>query len=111
MTTPNRPALTDEELDATMRAWMAPGPRSLSEPALQRVLASVEGTRQVPAWRARTALARGAQVARFAFAAAAVVLVATIALSWGAGRPTVIGGPPVPASASPLRLSNRWVSP
>ena len=102
MTTPDRPALTDEELDATLRAWMAPGPRSLSEPALQRVLASVEGTRQVPAWRARTALARGAQVARFAFAAAAVVLVATIALSWGAGRPTVIGGPPILASASPL---------
>jgi hypothetical protein len=102
MTTPDRPALTDEELDATLRAWMAPGPRSLSEPALQRVLASVEGARQVPAWRARTALARGVQVARFAFAAAAVVIVATIALSWGAGRPTVIGGPPVPASASPL---------
>jgi hypothetical protein len=102
MTTPDRPALTGEELDATLRAWMAPGPRSLSEPALQRVLASVEGTRQVPAWRARTGLARGVHVARFAFAAAAVVLVATIALSWGAGRPTGIGGPPVPASASPL---------
>jgi hypothetical protein len=45
MTTPNRPVLTDEELDATLGAWMAPGPRSLSEPALERVLASVNTTR------------------------------------------------------------------
>ncbi len=102
MTTPNRPVPTDEDIDATLRAWMAPGPRSLSGPSLQRVLASVSGTRQVPAWRARIARARGIRAARFAIAAAAVVLVTTMALAWGVGRPTGIGGPPVAASASPL---------
>ena len=102
MTTPNRPALADEDVDAALREWMARGPRSLSEPALQHVLTSVEGTRQVPAWRARAGLARGVHAARFAIAAAAVLLVMTIALAWGAGRPTRIGAPLVPASGSPL---------
>ena len=100
MTTPNRPVLTDEDVDATLRAWLAPGPRSLSEPTLQRVLASVHGTRQVAAWRARTGLTRSNQVARFAFAAAAVVLVTTIALAWGGGRPTGIGAPAASTAAS-----------
>ena len=102
MTTPIRPVRTDKDVDEILRAWIAPGPRSLSEPTLQRALATVQRTRQVPAWRARTGLGRGIQVARFAFAAAAVVLVTTVVLAWGAGRPTGIGGPPVTASASPL---------
>ncbi len=104
MTRPNRPVHTDEDVDAKLRAWMASGPRSLSEPALQRVLASVEGTRQVSARRARIGPARSRNAARFAFAAAGVVLVTTVALAWGVGRPTGIGGPPVSASASPQRV-------
>lgn len=105
MTTPNRRVLTDDELDATLRAWMEPGVRSLSEPALQRVLASVHATRQVPAWRVRRGLVRTIRTARFAGAAAAVVLLAAVALAWGAGsfgRPLGIGGPPPSAAAAPV---------
>ena len=32
MTTPKRPGITDQELDATLRAWLKRGPASLSEP-------------------------------------------------------------------------------
>lgn len=104
MTTPNRPVLTDEELDATLRAWMAPGPRSLSEPALERVLASVHTTRQVPVWRTRPGLARTIWTTRFAAATAAVVLVGVVALALSAGgfgRPAV-GGPLAATTASPV---------
>ncbi len=32
MTTPERPGIPDQELDATLRAWLKPGPAALSEP-------------------------------------------------------------------------------
>lgn len=104
MTTPNRPSLTDDEADATLRAWMEPGPRSLPEPALQHVLASVRATRQVAAWRVGPWPARSFQAARLA-GAAAVVLVAVVVLTWGArgtGRPAAVGGSTSSATASPL---------
>jgi hypothetical protein len=103
MTTPKRPEITDEELDATLRSWMKPGPASLSEPALQRVLASVHATRQVPVWRAAPGLARSLQALRFA-GAAVVVLVTVVVLALGArgsGRPAGVGGPASFAATTP----------
>ena len=102
MTRPNRPILTDEEADARLRAWMEPGPRSLSEPVLQRVLASVHTTRQMPAWRARPRVARTIWTARFA-AAAAVVLVGAVALAVGAGGigHSAVSGPHASTTSPP----------
>jgi Protein of unknown function (DUF3298)/Deacetylase PdaC len=103
MTTPKRPGITNRELDATLRAWLRPGPASLSEPATQRVLASVRATRQVPAWRAGPWMARSLQALRFA-GAATVVLVTVIVLALGArgsGRPVGVGGPASVATTTP----------
>jgi hypothetical protein len=104
MTTPKRPALTDEELGATLRAWMEPGPRSLSEPAIARVRAEVHATRQVPAWRAARGLGRGIQALRLA-GAALIVFVAVAVVAWaarGSGRPVGVGGLVSSPATSPL---------
>ena len=103
MTTPERPGITDQELDATLRAWLKPGPASLSEPATQHVMASVRATRQVPAWRATPWMGRSLQALRFA-GAAAVVLVAVVVLAVGmrgSGRPVGVGGPASVATTAP----------
>ena len=103
MTTPKRPVLADEEFAATLREWMGPGPRSLSEPAIERVRASLHATRQVPAWRANPRLARGLRALQFA-GAAAVVLVVVVVVAWaarGGGQPVGVGGPVPSSSASP----------
>ena len=103
MTTPKRPGITDQELDATLRAWLKRGPASLSEPAAQRALASVRVTRQVPAWRAAPWMARSLQGLRFA-GAAAVVLVTVVVLALGArgsGRPVGVGGQASVATTTP----------
>lgn len=103
MTDPKRPGITDEELDATLRSWLKPGPAVLSEPATQRVLASVHATRQVPAWRAAPWMARSLQAVRFA-GAAAVVLVTVVVLALGmrgSGRPVGVGGPASATTTTP----------
>ena len=103
MTTRERPGIADQELDATLRTWLKPGPASLSEPATQRVLASVRATRQVPAWQATPWMARSLQGLRFA-GAAAVVLVAVVVLALGmrgSGRPAGVGGPASIATTAP----------
>jgi hypothetical protein len=114
MTTPERPGITDQELDATLRAWLKPGPAALSEPATQRVLASVRATRQVPAWRATPWMGRGLQALRFA-GAAAVVLAAVVVLALGmrsSGRPVGVGGPAsVATTASPAATPSPVPSP
>ena len=103
MTTPERPCIPDQELEATLRAWLKPGPASLSEPATQRVLASVHATRQVPAWRAAPWMARSLQALRFAGAAAVdLVTVAVLALGMRrSGRPVGVGGPASAATTTP----------
>ena len=103
MTTPERPGTPDQELEATLRAWLKPGPASLSEPATQRVLASVHATRQVPAWRAAPWMARSLQALRFA-GAAVVILVTVAVLALGlrsSGRPVGVGGPASAATTTP----------
>jgi len=107
MTTPKRPAVTDDELGATLREWMEPGPRSLSEIALGRVSASVHATRQVPAWRARHGLGRSLRALRVA-SAALIVLVAVVVVAWaarGSGRPVGVGGPVSSSATSPVAAS------
>jgi hypothetical protein len=104
VTTPKRSALSDDELGATLRAWMEPGPRSLSEPAAERVRASVHATRQVPAWRAHRGLDRSLQALRVA-SAALIVLVAVVVVAWaarGSGHPVGVGGPVSSPATSPF---------
>ncbi len=104
MTTPKRPVVVDEGFGLKLREWMERGPRSLFEPAVERVRASVLATRQVPAWRAKARLTRGLRALRFA-GAAAIVLVAVVVVAWAArgdGRPVDVGGPVPSPSASPI---------
>lgn len=103
MTTPERPEITDQELDATLRAWLKPGPAPLSESTTQRVLASVHIIRQVPAWRAGPWMVRSLHTLRFA-GAAGVVLVTVVVLALsarGSGRPVDVGGPALVATTTP----------
>ncbi len=103
MTTPERPGIRDQELDATLRAWLKPGPAALSEPATQRVLASVRVTRQVPAWRATPWMTRSLQALRFA-GATAVVLITVVVLALGmrsSGQPVGVGRPASVATTAP----------
>lgn len=104
MTKRNLPGITEDELNETLHAWMDPGARSLSEPALARSMASVHATRQVPAWRTWRGMALALRTMRFAGITAAVVLIAAAALVLGTRsfrNPGVVGAPATTAAASP----------
>ena len=96
MTTPKRPVRTDEDVDATLRAWLAHGSRSLAEPAIQRVLTSVETTRQESAWRARIGPACGSLPipdvkSRIAASAWSRSRLSIVAAAPGSARPPTCG--------------------
>lgn len=92
MITPNDPSRVDADLEGAIRTWLAPGPRTLSQPEVERVLAAVRATHQLPAWRAGRSWSRLVAASRLVVAAAAVVaLVGVGALATGRMTPPRTG--------------------
>lgn len=112
MTTPTERIPSDEDLDRTIRTWLAEGPRTMQEPVVERVVAAVRATDQLPAWRTGTAWGRFAAAARVLAATTAVVaLVGVAALATGRPAPHGSGVVAPPPGSTPAATAAALASP
>jgi hypothetical protein len=96
---------TDQDLERAVRLWVAQGSDRLPDPALDTALDRIARTKQRHAgWLARRINLMNGNALKLAFAAAAIIAVAVLGVSYFSGT---VGGPPDPTpTPTPVTLAS-----